>query len=146
MPQDLAKDNPYMKMVINILRTGNIIDHKVSEVLKAFGITHIQFNILRILEASYPDKLSVGDINGGLLFPTSDVTRLLDRLEKRELISRIVCPKNRRKMDISITEKGLQVIEEALPEIEAILDGYYRNRVSEPERDLVTNILKRLNN
>jgi DNA-binding MarR family transcriptional regulator len=143
--RDLAKDNPYMKMVVNILRTGNIIDHKVTEVLRDFDITHIQFNILRILEARHPEKLSVGEINNGLLFPTSDVTRLLDRLEKRELINRITCPKNRRKMDISITEKGLQKINESLPEIEKVLKGYYSDRVNETERDVVIEVLKRLN-
>ncbi|MCB2219167.1 MAG: MarR family transcriptional regulator [Bacteroidetes bacterium] len=143
--RDLAKDNPYMKMVVNILRTGNIIDHKVTEVLRNFDITHIQFNILRILEARHPEKLSVGEINNGLLFPTSDVTRLLDRLEKRSLINRIACPKNRRKMDISITEKGIQKINETLPEIEKVLMGYYSDRVNETERDIVIDVLKRLN-
>ena len=146
MEKDLAKDNPYMKMVVNILRTGNIIDHKVSEVLKAFGLTHIQFNILRILEAVHPEKLSAGDINNGLLFPTSDVTRLLDRLEKGEFITRIVCPKNRRKIDISITDKGLKVIGEALPAIEDVLNGYYNQKVTPDERDMMIRVLKKLNN
>ncbi|MCB0822961.1 MAG: MarR family transcriptional regulator [Bacteroidales bacterium] len=146
MPQDLAKNNPYMTMVVNILRTGSLIDHKVSDVLKPFDITHIQFNILRSLEAIHPEVLSVGDINNGLMFPTSDVTRLLDRLEKRALITRLICPENRRKMDISITDKGLNVIENALPGIEAVLDGYYRNNISENERDLVVDVLKRINN
>lgn len=144
--KDLAKDNPYMNMVVNIMRTGNILDHRVSDVLKAYNITHIQFNILRILEAAYPDKLSAGEINDGLLFSTSDVTRLLDRLEKRGLISRTLCPKNRRKMDISITEKGMDVIGESLPAIDAEFEGFFRNRVTVEERDMVINVLKRLKN
>jgi DNA-binding MarR family transcriptional regulator len=144
MISELAKDVPYMKMVVNLLNAGNKIDFKVSRVLKEFKITHIQFNILRILEASYPKKLSVGDINNGLLFSTSDVTRLLDRLEKRNLISRSLCPDNRRKMDISITDKGLAVIAASLPKIEESLDGYYKNRVTENERDQLLEILKKL--
>ena len=140
----LAKDIPYMKMVVAILHAGNIIDHKVSKALKEFEITHIQFNILRILEEVHPKNLSVGDILTGLLFPTSDVTRLLDRLEKRELIFRSLCPDNRRKMDISITDKGLKVIALSLPKIEEELDGYYKNRVTEEERDRLLEILKRL--
>jgi DNA-binding MarR family transcriptional regulator len=144
MKRDLAKDNPYMKMVINIMKAGNIFDHKVSEVLKEFDITHIQFNILRNLEFVYPDNISVGDVNQGLLFPTSDVTRLLDRLEKRNLVSRTICPKNRRKMDIAITEHGLEVIDEAMPKIAEKLESYYNNRVTEDERDKVSEVLKRL--
>lgn len=145
MKKDLAKDNAYMKMVVNILRTGNIIDHKVSDALKEFEITHIQFNILRILEEAYPEKLSAGDIKRGLLFSTSDVTRLLDRLEKRNLIIRSLCPENRRKMDISITEAGLQVIADSLPKMRENLDDYYRNKISESEREQLIEILKRIN-
>lgn len=144
MISEFARDIPYMKMIVNILHTGNIIDYKVSRVLKEFEITHIQFNILRILEAAYPKKLSVGDINNGLLFSTSDVTRLLDRLEKRELIIRSLCPDNRRKMDISITDKGLAKIAASLPKIEESLDGYYKNRVTEEERDQLLRILKKM--
>jgi DNA-binding MarR family transcriptional regulator len=133
-----------MKMVVNLLHAGNVIDYKVSKVLKEYEITHIQFNILRILEAVNPKKLSVGEINDGLLFSTSDVTRLLDRLEKRDLISRELCQENRRKMDISITNKGLAVIAASLPEIEESLDGFYKNRVTEYERDELLRILKKL--
>jgi len=144
MRNELAKDAPYMKMVVSVLRVGTIIDHKVSEVLKEFEITHIQFNVLRILESVMPEKVSVGEIKKGLLFPTSDVTRLLDRLEKRNLIERILCPKNRRKMDISITNNGLKLISAALPRIEEKLDGYYKDRVNEAERDQLIEILRRL--
>jgi DNA-binding MarR family transcriptional regulator len=146
MKRDLAKDNPYMKMIINVMKAGNILDHKISEVLKAFDITHTQFNILRNLEFVYPEKISVGDVTQGLLFPTSDVTRLLDRLEKRNLISRTICPKNRRKMDIAITEQGLEVIDEAMPKISEKLEAYYVERVTEAERDKVSQVLKRLMN
>ena len=121
---DLARNNPYMKMVVSILKAGRIIDYKVSETLKEFGITHIQFNILRILEAEYPKKLSLGEVKKGLLFQTSDVSRLIDRLVNRELIDRAFCPENRRKLEISITEKGLTVIKNSLPKIEKKLDFY----------------------
>ncbi|MBN2174198.1 MAG: MarR family transcriptional regulator [Bacteroidales bacterium] len=146
MERDLAKYNPYMKMVINIMKAGNIIDHKVSEVLKEFEITHIQFNILRNLEVVYPEKISVADVTQGLLYPTSDVTRLLDRLEKRNLISRVICPKNRRKMDISITEHGLEIIDKAMPKIAEVLESFYNERVSDEERDKVSEVMKRLIN
>ncbi|HSG67638.1 MAG TPA: MarR family transcriptional regulator, partial [Bacteroidales bacterium] len=106
MKEDLARNNPYMKMVVNILRAGRIIDHKVSDVLKEFGITHIQFNILRILEARKAEKLSLGDITDGLLFSSSDVSRLIDRLVNHGLVDRVICPKNRRKLELTITEEG----------------------------------------
>ncbi|MDT8393281.1 MAG: MarR family transcriptional regulator [Bacteroidales bacterium] len=144
MTDDLAKANPYMKMVVNILRAGKILDHKVSEALKEFGITHIQFNILRILEAGKPGKLSLGEIKEGLLFPTSDVSRLLDRLVKRDLVERTICFENRRKLEVSITEEGLEVIRQSLAKIEKKLDGYYKDAVSENERDQIIDIMKRI--
>lgn len=143
MIRDLARDNPGMKMVVNILRAGNIIDNEVSKVLKEFEITHVQFNILRVLEAASPEKLSVGEIKRGLFFPTSDVTRLLDRLEKRDLITRSLRPDNRRKMDITITDAGLQLIASSLPKIEEKLNGYYKHLVTTTERDQLIEILKR---
>lgn len=144
MKQDLARNNPYMKMVVNILLAGKIIDHKVSEVLKEYGITHIQFNILRILEARMPEKLSLKEVQDGLLFPTSDVSRLLDRLVKRGLVERTVCPENRRKIDLSITHEGLQIIHASIPAIEQSLDGYYKSAINEKERLQVIDIMKRI--
>lgn len=144
MKKDLARNNPYMKMVVNILRAGKIIDHKVSEVLKEFKITHIQFNILRILEAEHPKKLSLGEISKGLLFPTSDVSRLLDRLVNRGLINRGFCLENRRKLEVSITTKGMDVINDALPKIESNLDGYYQSSINEEERIKVIELMKRI--
>ncbi len=144
MKEDLARNNPYMKMVVNILRAGKIIDHKVSEVLKDYGITHIQFNVLRILEARMPDKLSLGEVTDGLLFPTSDVSRLIDRLVMRGLVHRIVCPENRRKIEVTITEDGLRLIRESLPRIEDTLHGYYRSVVDENERLGVIDVMRRI--
>ncbi len=144
MKEDLARNNPYMKMVVNILRAGKIIDHKVSEVLKDHGITHIQFNILRILEARMPEKLSLEEIRDGLLFPGSDVSRLLDRLVRRGLISREICSRNRRKLEVAITPEGLELIGKAIPGIRKTLDGYYEHEVSEEERRQVIDVMKRI--
>lgn len=144
MKQDLARNNPYMKMVVNILRAGKIIDHKVSDVLKAYGVTHIQFNILRILEARMPEKLSLGEIQDGLLFETSDVSRLIDRLVKNGLVDRTFCPNNRRKLELSITPQGLDVIRKSVPEIEKSMNGYYRDLFSQREREQVIEMMKRI--
>ena len=131
-------------MVVNILRAGKIIDHKASDVLKEYGITHIQFNILRILEAGQPSKLSLAEVSDGLLFPSSDVSRLLDRLVKHGLVHRTFCPKNRRKLELTITDEGLDVIRKAIPKIEEILGGYYKDKISESERVQVIDIMKRI--
>jgi DNA-binding MarR family transcriptional regulator len=144
MKSELAKDNLYMRMVVNMLRIANNIDKKVSDVLRPFEITHVQFNVLRILELAHPKALSVGEIADGLFFPASDVTRLLDRLVKRGLVTRKICTVNRRKMDVAITQKGMEAIHHSLPKISNSLDGFYKNRLSLEERDAMLEMLAKL--
>ena len=136
--------NSYLKLVIEILRTGDYLDSKVTAVLKQYDLTHIQFNILRILQGAQPEPLPVGKIKERLLFSKSDVTRLLDRLEKKRFISRRICPSNRRKMDIEITEEGLKLIQVVLPLIEKELEGFYEEKIGETERDVIIEALQKI--
>jgi len=133
-----------LKLVIEILRTGDYLDSKVTAVLKQYDLTHIQFNILRILQGAQPEPLPVGKIKERLLFSKSDVTRLLDRLEKKRFISRRICPSNRRKMDIEITEEGLKLIQVVLPLIEKELEGFYEEKIGETERDVIIEALQKI--
>lgn len=142
----LVSKNAYMKMFVRIMRVGHIIENHASKLLKDFNITHVQFNVLRCLEVVYPNVLSVGEIKKQLVFPASDVTRLLDRLVKQELIERCVCPKNRRKVDVLITEKGLGLIDSIRPVFEAEFDGYFKNMINESERDQVLQALLKIQN
>lgn len=144
MRKYLAQNNPYIKMVVNILRAGKVIDQHVSEALKESGITLIQFNVLRILEAEHPQKLSLGEVADGLKSPTSDVSRLLDRLDARGLISRTICPVNRRKLEVSITGEGLEVIRALMPVIEEKLHGFYKDMINEEERSQLMEIVNRI--
>ncbi|MBN1598926.1 MAG: MarR family transcriptional regulator [Bacteroidales bacterium] len=144
LDKNLARNNPYMRMFVEILHVGQIIEKQVSIILKQFDITHIQFNVLRSLETVSPGNLSVGEIKDQLIFPTSDITRILDRLVKRQLIHREVCPKNRRKVDVSITQKGLHLIQEILPKLESRFNGYFKDIINEKERDFLTETLKRI--
>ena len=141
---ELAKDNLYMKMFVHFMRVGNIINRKVEILLKAFEITLVQFNILRILEVEHPEVMSVGEIKQQLFFPAPDVTRLLDRLEKRKLVKRKICPKNRRKIDVSITPSGLELVNSIIPIFNEKFNGYYADVITGDERDLLIDVFKRI--
>ena len=91
-----------------------------------------------------PEKLSLGDITDGLLFRTSDVSRLIDRLVKNGLVNRTICPENRRKIELEITDHGLEVISQSVPKIENALDGFYREQFSEEERVQLIDMMKRI--
>ncbi len=142
--ESIVKNKNHMLMVVEIMQTGNWLDSKISKVLAESGITHIQFNILRILEGSHPLPLSVGAIKERIVFSKSDITRLLDRLKGKGLIDRNVNPENRRSMDVSITQKGLALIKFVLPRIEEELDGFYSEKVSLTEMTQIKTILKKI--
>jgi DNA-binding MarR family transcriptional regulator len=142
--QKLIKNKDYMTMVVEILRTGNWIDNRISQILQKAGITHVQFNILRILEGAHPTPLTVGNIKSQILFSNSDITRLLDRLKNKGLIDRRICAGNRRKMDVNITDEGLELTKIVLPQIEDDLDGFFSDKLSSDERDVLIVSLKKI--
>ncbi len=144
MAKYLAINNEYMKLLIHILRVGNLIDRQVSKVLKKEGITHIQFNVLRNLEATDTGCLYAGELKERLLFEKSDTTRIMDRLVKKLLISRGRCTENRRKVKVTITEKGKKMLQRLMPEIDKAVDGFYKEKITEHEKDIMLNVLRRI--
>ncbi len=76
------------------------------------GITHDQYNVLRILRGVYPDGHPRGEISARLISRAPDVTRMLDRLVNRKLVERGSHPTNRRLSVATITEKGLALLRE----------------------------------
>lgn len=103
--------------VLNIMYTAGWLDQIYTPIFKSNGITNPQYNILRILNGSYPSPLSVGEIKDRILFKQTDITRMIDRLVDKEFVERKLCENNRRKMDILISKKGKQLLEIIAPEI-----------------------------
>ena len=131
-------------MVVDIIHTANQLDYKISLLLKTFSITHVQFNILKILQGANPQPLSAGQIKERILFSNSDITRLIDRLVKKELVDRIICPNNRRKMDISITKKGTELLNKIEPELSGTLNDFFKNEIKVEDAKLVSETLKKI--
>jgi DNA-binding MarR family transcriptional regulator len=100
----------HQKAVINLIFTSNWIGNLQQQYLKPFGITSQQFNILRILKGQHPKSISASAIKMRMMDKNSDVSRLLDRLEAKELIERKICPSDKRAADVVITEKGLDLL------------------------------------
>ena len=102
----------HQKAVLNLIYTSNWLQTKQKEFFKTFGITGQQFNILRILKGQYPKSISGTDIKGRMLDRNSDVSRLLDRLLAKKLISKHTCPNDKRASDVLITDEGLSLLAE----------------------------------
>jgi DNA-binding MarR family transcriptional regulator len=98
------------KTVLNILYTQNIITEKFSEILKPYDLSEEQFNVLRILRGQKGKPANMCLIQERMLAKTSNTTRLVDKLLLKELVTREVCPENRRKIEVLITPKGLELL------------------------------------
>ena len=115
----------HQKAVINLLYTASWLQSKQQDFFKPFGITPQQFNILRILKGQHPKSISATEIKIRMLDKNSDVSRLLDRLLTKNLISKKTCPNDKRATDVSITEPGLDLLK-TLENDQNELDGVLR--------------------
>lgn len=102
----------HQKAVVNLIFTSNWLQTRQQEFFKSFGITGQQFNILRILKGQYPKSISGTDIKARMLDRNSDVSRLLDRLVAKKLITKRTCPNDKRASDVLITDEGLALLAE----------------------------------
>jgi DNA-binding MarR family transcriptional regulator len=104
--------SPHQKAVINLIYTANWLQNKHHGFFKSYGITGQQFNILRILKGQHPNSISATAIKGRLLDQNSDVSRLLDRLAAKNLLTKKACPKDKRAFDVFITPEGIDLLKE----------------------------------
>ncbi|MEJ0057540.1 MAG: MarR family transcriptional regulator [Bacteroidota bacterium] len=102
--------SPYQRATINLIYTAGWLQNKQQGFFKPFGITSSQFNILRILRGQHPNKISGAEIKSRMLDKNSDIPRLLDRLIKKNLITKNPCPNDKRAADIVITQEGLDIL------------------------------------
>ena len=130
----------------NLLKTANSLDVEFKKVLDDFKLTHQQYNILRILKGSFPEPLSANDIKERMIFKNSDVTRLMDRLIKKGYVKREICPTNRRKIDILITQKGLDLLDEIAPSAIEFITTQFQNKITKEEAKELYRILDKIKN
>jgi len=133
--------NEFQKMGINIIYTANWLNEKMGQILATEDITQQQFNILRILRGS-DAPLSTLKIRERMLDKMSDTSRIVDRLIVKGLVEKTACIKDKRLVDITVSKKGLQLLEklDSLNDhIDSILKG-----VTEKEAQAMNQILDKL--
>ncbi len=128
MPQNLQAElkqrKPFASVgaeaLLSVLRTAAILEHQLTEALKPYGITHTQYNVLRILRGAGAEGLCGREVAERMVSRVPDVSRLLDRMEETGLISRDRDPGDRRHVTARITRKGLAMLEQTTPQLEAV--------------------------
>jgi DNA-binding MarR family transcriptional regulator len=105
--------------MLSVLRTAALLEHQLNEVLRPYGITELQYNVLRILRGAGPDGWCGREISERLVSKVPDVSRLLDRIEGMQLIRRERDAGDRRHVTARITPKGLRVLDDTTVTLEA---------------------------
>lgn len=130
------------KTVLNIMYTQNLLAEVFNEVLKPYDLSAEQFNVLRILRGQKGKPINMGDIQERMIAKTSNTTRLVDKLLLKGLVTREVCSANRRKMEIMITEKGLEVLQQLDPQVEDH-DSRFSNNLTPDELEQLNILLEK---
>lgn len=110
-------DNERHKAGVNLIYTSNWFSDKISDVVKQHGLTMQQYNILRILRGIHPQPVSVKYIRERMLDKMSDVSRLVEKMREKGLVLRFACPEDRRNVNITISDQGLEILRLVDPDL-----------------------------
>ncbi len=105
-----ALSTPENAVFVAILKTADALAQEAEQLLKSHGLTGAQYNVLRILRGAGPGGLPCSGIGDRMISHDPDMTRLLDRMEKRRLISRARQTHDRRVVLTRIMSEGLDLL------------------------------------
>ncbi|MBC3788718.1 MarR family winged helix-turn-helix transcriptional regulator [Spirosoma utsteinense] len=134
---------PYHRVMVNLMYTSNWVADSQMRVLKPFGLTLQQYNVLRILRGQHPNPVKVSDITERMLDKMSNASRLVDKLVAKKLVLRTECPSDRRAVDVVITDQGLALLKR-LDTHQAKWDLTQADKLTEEEANYLSQLLDRL--
>lgn len=132
----------HQKAMINLLYTAGWLQLRQACAFKRFALTSPQFNILRILRGQHPQPATVALLIDRMLDKTSNASRIVDRLEEKKLVTRTVCPSNRRAVDIRITPAGLTLLDQI--EESGVMQAAAHASLSESEAKQLNDLLDKM--
>lgn len=134
--------SPWHRATINVLYTNNWLTLLLEKRAAAYQITLQQFNALRVLRGQYPQPVKNNLLKARMLSPTSDISRLVDRLEGKGLVTKSKSSDDKRAVDLLISEKGLALLE--CMESEMMLDNILPQHLTEDEAEQLSQLLDKL--
>ena len=135
------EDN-YHKAVVNITYTYGWLNNVFRCKFEKHNLTNQQFNVLRILRGQYPQAATVNLIKERMLDKMSDASRIVDRLVQKGLVSRCTNNKDRRAVDIQISDLGLDILSKM--DVEFKTKEVLKNNLSEEEAEKLSELLDKL--
>jgi len=131
------------RLIISLFSTTSWATEQISEVLKPYEISLPQFNVLRILRGQKGKPANLSTIQERMVNKMSNTTRLVDKLISKNLVERITCEKNRRKVEITITSEGLSFLKK-LDSVMDEIESEITQNLSEIEIQQLTQLLHKL--
>lgn len=132
----------FSKAMVNLIYTNSWLNQQHVSLFKPYGVTTPQFNILRILRGQYPEPSTVNMLIDRMLDKSSNASRIVDKLEEKELVVRNKCSNDRRAVDVFISEKGLSLLEELDVEMEK-MEGSLK-KLSDEESSTLNRLLDKM--
>ena len=107
--------SPAQRAGLNVIFTGAWMSERFNRLLKPFGISEQQFNVLRILRGQKGQPANLYTIQERMVHRMSNATRLVEKLRSKGYVERQICEENRRKIEVTITQKGMELLESIEP-------------------------------
>ncbi|HLF64698.1 MAG TPA: MarR family transcriptional regulator [Saprospiraceae bacterium] len=143
--QQQVFDSMRSKTTINILYTASWFTNALTRILKPFGISWQQFNILRILRGQQGKPASLRLVSDRMIDQMSNTSRLIDKLVDKGLVERRECPNDRRQVDLLVTAEGERVVKEAYEVIDQNMQGRFEH-ISDQKLKQLNDLLDELRN
>jgi DNA-binding MarR family transcriptional regulator len=141
--QSVNFKNETHKAGLNILYTAWWLKTLMSKELKSFGLTHEQYNVLRILKGKSPEEMCVKDIACRMIEKSSNVPRIIDRLVIKKLVRRSNDANDKRHTVMSLTEAGLNILELSTQKINRVFEKtILMNEVSAAELNNLLELIR----
>ncbi len=131
------------KATIHLMYTAYQLKTGVNAVLKEFSLTTEQYNVLRILKGKHPQSMCVKDITGRMIERSSNVPRIADRLVDKKLVKRNQSTEDKRETVISLTDKGLTLLETTSAKVNELSEQLLP--ISNDEAKALNQLLEKIN-
>ncbi len=133
--------SPIEKALVNISFTSSWVHGNHHELLKPYGISIQQYNILRILKGQYPKKVTVKFLASRMIDKSSNASRLVDKLLAKDFVERHQCSNDRRRVDIGLTKVGIEALEQMNASMDSLMPSF---DLTEEEANTLSDLLDKL--
>ena len=134
--------NEVHKAGLNILYTAWWLKTMMSKELKEYGLTHEQYNVLRILKGRHPEQICVREIACRMIEKSSNVPRIIDRLEIKKLVKRTSSSSDKRETVIVLTQTGINILQHSTDRVNKLVDKTIV--IDEKKAEVLNNILEEI--